>query len=78
MDRMLVLYWYQAHGRTTPSEYWAKFYLVRDSIAMNRSDGAMVRVAMRIPDASIETQVQATAVEFSQLVLSKLENYIPQ
>lgn len=23
MDRVLVLYWYQSHGRTTPSEFWA-------------------------------------------------------
>jgi EpsI family protein len=78
MDRVLVLYWYQAHGRTTPSEYWAKFYLVKDAIAMNRSDGAMVRVAAQIPNPSAEPQTEATALEFSKLVLTKLDDFIPQ
>ena len=78
MDRVLVLYWYQAHGRTTPSEYWAKFYLVKDAIAMNRSDGAMVRVAAQIPNPSAESQTEATALAFSKIVLSKLDDFIPQ
>src|SRR6202030_4069495 len=43
-DRQLVLYWYWAHDRGVASEYWAKFYLVTDSIKMNRSDGALVRI----------------------------------
>jgi EpsI family protein len=78
IDRVLVLYWYQAHGRTTPSEYWAKFYLVQDAIAMNRSDGAMVRVAAQIPNPSAEAQTEATALEFSKIVLAKLDNFIPR
>jgi EpsI family protein len=78
LDRVLVLYWYQAHGRTTPSEYWAKFYLVRDSIAMNRSDGAMVRIAAQIPNAAAEQQTAATAIEFSKIVLTRLDDFIPQ
>ena len=77
MDRILVLYWYQAHGRTTPSEYWAKFYLVRDSIVMKRTDGAMVRVAIPIPNQSAESS-EAAALEFSRLVLANLDSYIPR
>ena len=42
--RKLVLYWYWAHDRGVASEYWAKYYLVTDSIRMNRSDGALVRM----------------------------------
>jgi len=33
-DRQLVLYWYWAHNRAVASEYWAKIYLVTDSIRM--------------------------------------------
>src|SRR5271157_5736089 len=43
-SRQLVLYWYWAHDRGVASEYWAKFYLVADSIRMSRSDGALVRL----------------------------------
>jgi EpsI family protein len=78
MDRVLVLYWYQAHGRTTPSEYWAKFYLVRDAIATNRSDGAMVRVSTQIPTAAEESQTENTTIEFSKTVLTKLDDFIPR
>jgi len=78
MDRVLVLYWYQAHGRTTPSEYWAKFYLVRDAIATNRSDGAMVRVSTEISAATEEPQTENTTIEFSKIVLTKLDDFIPR
>ena len=34
-----MLYWFQAHGRVVASEWWAKYYLIYDSIRLNRSDG---------------------------------------
>ena len=78
MDRQLVMYWYQAHGRVTPSEYAAKFYLVADSIRMNRSDGGMVRLVTPIlPNESLE-QSQARAVRFARELYPMLNNYIPK
>ena len=44
----LVLYWFQAHGRAVASEYQAKYYLISDSIHMNRSDGALVRLSLQL------------------------------
>ena len=32
LDQQLVLYWYQAHGRIVASEFWGKFYLVKDAL----------------------------------------------
>jgi EpsI family protein len=78
MERVYVLYWYQAHGRTTPSEYWAKFYLVRDSIALNRSDGAIVRIVTPIANAGGEAQAGARAVAFAQRLIGKLDDYVPR
>src|SRR5262249_2920185 len=43
-DRELVIYWYWAHNRGIASEYWAKLYLVADSMRLNRSDGSLIRV----------------------------------
>lgn len=78
MDRQLVMYWYQAHGRVTPSEYAAKFYLVSDSIRMNRSDGGMVRLVTPIlPNETLE-QSQARAVRFARGLYPMLNNYIPK
>ena len=49
LDRQLVLYWYQSHGRVVASEYWGKVYTVVDAIRLNRTDAALVRVIAPVP-----------------------------
>jgi EpsI family protein len=78
LDRQLVLYWYQSHGRVVASEYAAKFYLVADSIRMNRSDGALVRVVTSINSGETETVAENRAVAFTQSVLPLLDSYVPR
>ena len=34
LEQQIVLYWYQSHGRVVASEYWGKFYMVYDAIAL--------------------------------------------
>jgi len=77
-ERALVLYWYQAHGRVTPSEYAAKYHLVADAIRMNRSDGALVRVTTFLGKEDSVADAQARAVAFAQMVLPLLDTYIPR
>jgi EpsI family protein len=77
-NRDLVFYWYQAHGRVTPSEYWAKIYLVADAIGMNRTDGALVRVVTPIGNGDGEAAAQRRASEFTQQILPLLDSYIPR
>lgn len=77
-DKQLVMYWYQAHGRATASEYAAKFYLIADSIRMNRSDGGMVRLVTPIlPNETLE-QSQERTVEFARTLFPMLNAYIPK
>jgi len=73
-----VLYWYQAHGRATPSEYWAKFYLVSDAIRMNRSDGALVRVVTVLQNGESPEAAEGRAVGFAQRIIPILDEYIPR
>jgi EpsI family protein len=77
MDRQLVLYWYQAHGRVVASEYWAKVYLVLDAIRLNRSDGALIRISRPLRPGESEGEAQVRAVEFARQVLPLLNSYIP-
>src|SRR5262249_8250573 len=44
LDKELMLYWYQSHGRTIASEFSSKVYLVLDSLRQHRSDAALVRI----------------------------------
>ncbi len=78
LERQLVLYWYQAHGRVVASEYWAKFYLVKDAIRLNRSDGSLVRIITPVLGSeSLETGEQR-AVGFAEQILPILDDYIPR
>jgi EpsI family protein len=77
-ERQLVLYWYLAHDRAIASEYWAKFYLVTDSIRLKRSDGSLVRVTTPLlpdetPDAA-QQRLSSFAGNFTPL----LSEYIPR
>ncbi len=76
-ERELVLYWFWAHDRGVASEYWAKYYLVKDSIRMNRSDGALVRlVTPMLPGESAE-EAQQRLSPFTASIVPLLDNYIP-
>lgn len=77
VDRQLVIYWYQAHGRAVANEYWSRFYLVTDAIRMNRSDGALIRIITPIQEGEAWEIAQQRAVSFAQQVLPSLDNYVP-
>jgi len=77
-ERQQVLYWYQAHGRVVASEYWAKFYLVKDAIRMNRTDGSLVRVITPVLGSESLEAAERRAVGFAELILPALDEYIPR
>ncbi len=77
-SRRVVLYWYWAHGRGVASEYWAKYYLVKDSIELNRSDGSLVRVTTPLyPGESVDA-AQQRLLPFVDQVGPQLDAYIPR
>ena len=80
LDRQLVLYWYQSHGRVVASEYTSKLYLINDAIRLNRTDGSMVRVIAPIPfDAKDDGQAaEQLAQEFVRVVFPLLPPYLPE
>ena len=75
LDRQLVLYWYQSHGRVVASEYWGKVYLVLDAIRQNRTDGALVRIIA--PIRTTEEAAEHDAVEFARGLYPLLGRYLP-
>src|SRR5262249_30001842 len=71
-DRQLVLYWYWAHDRAVASEYWAKFYLVADSIRLNRSDGSLVRLTTPIERDESDDAAQQRLLSFAEEAIPRL------
>ena len=77
-ERRIVLYWYWAHDRGVASEYWAKFYLVADSLRMNRSDGALVRITSEMSPGETAEGAQQRLMPFTNSLLPLLNTYIPR
>jgi EpsI family protein len=75
LDKELVLYWYQSHGRTIASEYSSKAYLVLDSLRQHRSDAALVRLV--IPLGSTEAGADRAAADFVRSLQPLLGRHIP-
>jgi EpsI family protein len=77
-SRQLVLYWFWAHNRGVASEYWAKFYLVKDAMQMNRSDGALVRLTTPMYRGESSEAAQQRLLPFAANLFSVLNSYIPR
>lgn len=77
-QRRLVLYWFWAHDRGVASEYWAKYYLVKDAITMNRSDGSLVRFVTPMYPGESAAAAQQRILPFTSSVVPLLDDYIPR
>lgn len=83
LERDLVLYWYQSHGRVVASEYASKFFLVRDAVLLNRSDGALVRVIAPIAssggsEGGSDDFAERQGRAFMQAVFPWLADFLPE
>jgi len=77
VDRQLVLYWYQSHGRIVANEYTSKALMVYDAVRLHRSDAALVRVVTPIDLNGSEAQADARAREFVETLVPQLSKYLP-
>ena len=79
LDRQLVMYWYQSHGRVIASEYTSKIFMVYDAMRLNRTDGAMVRVITPIIGESSEATAAATerTSSFVKTMFPQLARVLP-
>jgi EpsI family protein len=77
-QRGLVLYWYWVHGRVVASEYDAKFYLIKDSLLLHRSDGSMIRVATELRRHETSALAQQRLVSLLSELVPHVGTYIPR
>ena len=78
LDRQVVLYWYQSHGRVVADEYWSKAYMIYDAVRLNRSDAAMIRVISPVVGSGQgDAAAERRATEFVQALFLHLEKYLP-
>jgi EpsI family protein len=79
LERQMILYWYQSHGRIVASEYWSRFFLVGNAIQTRQTNAAMIRVNTPIIGEASEDEAAAEnlAVQFLQVAVPVLDRYLP-
>jgi exosortase D (VPLPA-CTERM-specific) len=75
--RALVYYWFKQRDRDVTSEYAVKWWLFRDAIRRNRTDGALVRLVRNVPPGTDIAQADADIARFAQLAVPQLTAYVP-
>ena len=75
--RNLVYYWFQQRSRLLTSEYLVKWYLFWDSPTLNRTDAALMRLTVALPDDADTARYDTYLVEFVKNFCPLLEEYIP-
>jgi exosortase D (VPLPA-CTERM-specific) len=76
-NKQLVYYWFQQRGRVITNEYLVKWHLLWDSLFMNRSDGALVRVTTFVPPGEAWEDGDRRLQEFLKDLGPALEQYVP-
>jgi exosortase D (VPLPA-CTERM-specific) len=75
--RLLVYYWFKQRDRNVTNEYAVKWFLFRDAIGRNRTDGALVRLVRPIPKGADEASADAELVRFAQAAVPALLPFVP-
>jgi len=76
-SRQLVYYWFQQRGRIITNEYLVKWYLFWDSLTINRTDGAMIRVTSVLKNGENIENADERIKSFILKINDKLGEYIP-
>jgi exosortase D (VPLPA-CTERM-specific) len=77
-SRQLVYYWFNQRGRELTNEYAVKWYVLRDSIAMNRSDGALVRLVTPLVPGEDEAIADSRLAAFITSLEPRLAAFVPK
>ncbi|MBS0375189.1 MAG: VPLPA-CTERM-specific exosortase XrtD [Proteobacteria bacterium] len=75
--RQLVYYWFDQRGRHLTSEFAVKWYLLVDSVAEHRSDGAMIRLTTPLARGEPEAAADARLQSFAASAGPALTRYLP-
>ncbi len=73
----LVYYWFQQRGRIITNEYLVKWYIFWDALTRSRTDGALVRLTVRIDDSTDVQFADELLSGFAQDLLTVTDDYIP-
>jgi exosortase D (VPLPA-CTERM-specific) len=77
-QQQLVYYWFQQRGRVITNEYVVKWYLFWDALTRNRTDGALVRLAVALPRGGTAAAADRELTQFAAIAAGTLTPFIPR
>ena len=77
-QRQLVYYWFDERGRQLTDELQVKWFILRDGIVRNRSDGALVRLVTPIAQTETESAADRRLADFIDVVQPRLSTFLPR
>jgi exosortase D (VPLPA-CTERM-specific) len=76
-QKQIVWYWFKQRERKLTSEYLVKLYLLWDAFSLQRTDGALVRLAALVGPGESEAMVDQRLMEFAGVVEGELTRFVP-
>ncbi|MGH9563507.1 MAG: exosortase C-terminal domain/associated protein EpsI, partial [Terracidiphilus sp.] len=68
---------FQQRGRIITNEFAVKWYLFWDALTRHRTDGALVRLVVALPQASSEAQADRRLTDLARHIAPTLTRYVP-
>ena len=76
--QQLVYYWFEQRGRRLTNEYLVKWYLFWDSLMLNRTDGALVRLVVPVPEGVPLAEADRALSRFVGSFQPLIRRFVPQ
>jgi EpsI family protein len=76
-QRQLVYYWFQQRGRVITNEFAVKWYLFWDALTRHRTDGALVRLIVALPQAANDSDADRRLKDLVGRIAPTLTRYVP-
>ncbi len=76
-QKQVVLYWFKQRNRLVTSEYLVKFFLLWDSLTVQRTDGALVRLVAAVQPGETEGAADQRVTQLAAAVHPLLPAYVP-
>ena len=75
--RQLVYYWFKQRDRWLTNELAVKWYIFRDALLRNRSDGALLRLATPVPENESLDAADARLTRFASEISAEIGRFVP-
>ncbi|MFZ5749587.1 MAG: VPLPA-CTERM-specific exosortase XrtD [Pseudomonadota bacterium] len=77
LSKQLVYYWFEGRGQRVANDFAAKMGVLRDSLLLGRTDGALVRYVTPINPGETEADAESRLMAFMAASLPSLPRFVP-